>query len=92
MGNKHTSDIHINVTLDENKIPEVYDEGYGSWMNSNPALESEQSKMFQNGFNKDMFNSTFENYKREQSQRNPQNQLVKYQEPEVKKKNNFYKY
>ena len=22
MGNKHTSDIHINVTLDENKIPE----------------------------------------------------------------------
>ena len=40
--------------------------------------------MFQNGFNKDMFNSTFENYKREQSQRNPQNALVKYQEPEVK--------
>jgi curved DNA-binding protein CbpA len=74
----------FNKIYDENKIPEVYDEGYGSWMNSNPALESEQSKMFQNGFNKDMFNSTFENYKREQSQRNPQNQLVKYQEPEVK--------
>ena len=74
----------FNKIYDENKIPEVYDEGYGSWMNSNPALESEQSKMFQNGFNKDMFNSTFENYKREQSQRNPQNALVKYQEPEVK--------
>ena len=40
--------------------------------------------MFQNGFNKDMFNSTFENYKREQSQRDPQNSLVKYQDPEVK--------
>ena len=53
-------------------------------MNSNPALESEQNKMFQNGFNKDMFNATFENYKREQSRRNPQNALVKYQEPEVK--------
>ena len=74
----------FNKIYDENKIPEVYDDGYGDWMNSNPALESEQNKMFQNGFNKDMFNATFENYKREQSQRNPQNQLVKYQEPEVK--------
>ena len=53
-------------------------------MNDNPALESGQQKLFQNGFNKDMFNATFENYKREQSQKNPQNALVKYQEPEVK--------
>jgi curved DNA-binding protein CbpA len=74
----------FNKIYDENKIPEVYDEGYGDWMDSNPALEAEQSKMFQNGFNKDMFNSTFENYKRDQSQRNPQNSLVKYQDPEVK--------
>ena len=74
----------FNKIYNENKIPEVYDDGYGDWMNSNPALESEQSKMFQNGFNKDMFNSTFDNYKREMSQRNPQNQLVQYQEPEVK--------
>jgi len=78
-------DIDVfNKIYDENKIPEVYDEGYGEWMNSNPALETEQSKMFQNGFNKDMFNSTFENYKKEQSQRNQNNSLVKYQEPEVK--------
>ena len=78
-------DIDVfNKIYDENKIPDVYDEGYGNWMNNNPALESEQQKMFQNGFNKDMFNATFENYKREQSQRNPQNALVKYQEPEVK--------
>jgi len=78
-------DIDVfNKIYDENKIPDVYDEGYGNWMNNNPALESEQQKMFQNGFNKDMFNATFENYKREQSQRNPQNALVKYREPEVK--------
>ena len=78
-------DIDVfNKIYDENKIPDVYDEGYGDWMNNNPALESEQQKMFQNGFNKDMFNATFENYKREQSQRNPQNALVKYREPEVK--------
>jgi hypothetical protein len=39
--------------------------------------------MFQNGFNKDMFNSTFDKYKQEQSQKIPQNQLV-LREPEVK--------
>ena len=53
-------------------------------MESNPALESGQEKLFQSGFNKDLFNSTFEKYKQEQSQRNPQSQLVKYQEPEVR--------
>ena len=74
----------FNQIYEQNKIPDVYDDGYGNWMNDNPALESGQQKLFQNGFNKDMFNATFENYKREQSQRNPQNALVKYREPEVK--------
>jgi curved DNA-binding protein CbpA len=74
----------FNKIYEQNKIPDVYDDGYGKWMNNNPALESGQQKLFQNGFNKDMFNATFENYKREQSQRNPQNALVKYQGPEVK--------
>ena len=78
-------DIDVfNQIYDKNKIPEVYDDGYGDWINQNPALESGQTKMFQNGFNKDMFNATFENYKKEQAKNNPQNQLVKYQEPEVK--------
>ena len=78
-------DIDVfNKIYDQNKIPEVYDDGYGDWINQNPALESGQTKMFQNGFNKDMFNATFENYKREQAKQNPQNQLVKYQDPEVK--------
>ena len=78
-------DIDVfNQIYEQNKIPDVYDDGYGNWMNDNPALESGQQKLFQNGFNKDMFNATFENYKREMSQRNPQNALVKYQEPEVK--------
>jgi curved DNA-binding protein CbpA len=74
----------FNQIYEQNKIPEVYDEGYGSWMKDTPALESEQGKMFQNGFNKDMFNATFEKYKQEQSQRTPQNQMVKYQDPEVR--------
>jgi DnaJ-class molecular chaperone len=73
----------FNKIYDDNKLPEVYDEGYGSWMESNPALEGEQQKLFQSGFNKDMFNDTFDKYKREQSQRTPQNQLV-LREPEVR--------
>ena len=74
----------FNKIYEENKIPDVYDEGYGSWMDSNPALETDQQKLFQNGFNKDLFNSTFEQYKKEQSQKQSGNQLVKYQEPEVR--------
>ena len=63
-------DIDVfNQIYEQNKIPDVYDDGYGNWMNDNPALESGQQKLFQNGFNKDMFNATFENYKREQSQK-----------------------
>ena len=73
----------FNQIYETNKIPEVYDEGYGSWMKDTPALESEQGKMFQNGFNKDMFNATFEKYKHEQSQRTPHNQLA-LREPEVR--------
>ena len=58
-------DIDVfNQIYEQNKIPDVYDDGYGNWMNDNPALESGQQKMFQNGFNKDMFNATFENYKK----------------------------
>jgi hypothetical protein len=73
----------FNKIYDDNKIPEIYDEGYGSWMKSNPALEGEQQKLFQNGFNKDLFNDTFDRYKREQSQKQPQHQLV-VREPEVR--------
>ena len=73
----------FNQIYEENKIPEVYDEGYGSWMNSNPAIEAEQGRMFQNGFNKDMFNSTFDSYKKEQTRHAPQNQLA-LRDPEVR--------
>lgn len=70
----------FNQIYQENKISDEFDRGYGSWMEKNPALES-GPRMFQDGFNKDMFNATFERYKRENSQ---QGQLVKYQEPEVR--------
>ena len=73
----------FNRIYEENKIPEVYDDGYGSWMEKNTNPEIEQKKLFQNGFNKDMFNATFEQYKKEQYQKTG-NQLVQYKEPEVR--------
>ena len=71
----------FNKIYEENKIPDAYDRGYGAWMEKNPALESEQSKMFQSGFNKDMFNATFDQYKRDHAQKHSA-QLVKYETPE----------
>ena len=73
----------FNKIYEENKIPDEFDRGYGSWMEKNPALESGQQRMFQNGFNKDMFNATFEKFKQEHSQKHA-GQLVKYEEPEVR--------
>ena len=72
----------FNKIYNENKIKDVYDEGYSSWMNNNNSIESENEKLFQNGFNKDLFNSTFEQYKKSKSQNSQQ--LTKYTEPEVR--------
>lgn len=71
----------FNKIYEENKIPDSFDRGYGDWMQQNPALESGQTKMFQNGFNKDMFNATFDSYKRDNASKYKQ-ALVKYDEPE----------
>ena len=58
-------DINVfNKIYQENKIKDVYDSGYGKWMSNNPVEDKKQTRMFQNGFNKDMFNSEFENYKK----------------------------
>ena len=59
-------DINLfNKIYDENKIEDVYDRGYGDWMNENTnALE--QPKMFNKSFNKDLFNSEFSKYKAQQ--------------------------
>jgi len=77
-------DIDVfNRIYEENKIPESFDEGYGSWMSKNSIEEKEQQKMFQNGFNKDMFNHTFEQYKKEQSKQQG-SQMVQYKDPQTR--------
>ena len=52
-------------------------------MSKNTATETSQQKLFQNGFNKDLFNHTFEKYKQEQIQQNG-SQMIQYKDPEVK--------
>ena len=71
----------FNKIYEENKIPEAFDEGYGSWMEKEQGGGMGQQKMFQSGFNKDLFNDTFEKYKQEQAQKSG-SQMVKYSEPE----------
>ena len=82
MKDNFDSDL-FNKIYDDNKINDAYDEGYGNWMNESPTIETNQTKLFQNGFNKDMFNSTFDQYKKEQSKQN-NHQLIQYLEPETR--------
>ena len=72
----------FNKIYEENKVKEVYDDGYEHWMKENSVSEASQKPMFHDGFNKDLFNHEFEKYKTEHSQKN-KHSLVKYEEPQV---------
>lgn len=71
----------FNKIYTENKIDDVFDKGYGDWMEKNNNT-IEQPKMFNKSFNKDLFNSEFNKYKVQQ-QKQSGNQLVRYDEPQV---------
>jgi hypothetical protein len=80
---KDNFDVNLfNKIYEDNKIKESYDDGYGSWMKDN-SVKEDTAKLFQSGFNKDMFNHTFEKYKQDKSKQS-NSQLVKYQDPEVR--------
>ena len=84
LNTKMTDNFDVDVfnrIYEENKIPDAFDDGYGSWVNKNSELE--QKKLFQNGFNKDLFNSTFEQYKKDQAKKLG-SEMVKYKEPDVR--------
>ena len=72
----------FNKIYEENRIDDVYDSGYGKWMEENKADGEGPKKMFNGNFNKNMFNREFDNYKKEQQQ-NLGSKLVKYEEPRV---------
>ena len=73
--------VYFNKIYDENKIEDVYDKGYGDWMEQNNNM-IEQPKMFNKSFNKDLFNSEFSKYKAQQ-QKQLGTQVVQYDEPQV---------
>jgi curved DNA-binding protein CbpA len=81
LSDKFDSDV-FNKIYEENRIGDVYDSGYGKWMNKNPVSEDGPKKMFDGNFNKNMFNREFEKYKKEQ-QKNIGAQIVRYDEPQV---------
>tara|TARA_B100001094_G_C18162662_1_gene790259 strand:- start:791 stop:1900 length:1110 start_codon:yes stop_codon:yes gene_type:complete len=66
----------FNKIYDENRIDNVFDDGYGDWMKKNEV--NEKQKMFNGKFNKDMFNREFTKCKKKQ---NIGKQLMKYNEP-----------
>ena len=71
----------FNKIYDENRIGDIYDDGYGKWMDKTSVDNVDTKKMFNGNFNKDMFNSEFNKYKKSQ---NVGKELVKYDNPEVK--------
>ncbi len=72
----------FNKIYEENRIDDAYDDGYGSWMEGGDD-DTDQPKMFQGKFNKDMFNNEFEKYKQAQKQQHGAH-IIKYQEPEAR--------
>tara|TARA_B100000700_G_scaffold319914_1_gene416138 strand:- start:146 stop:1258 length:1113 start_codon:yes stop_codon:yes gene_type:complete len=77
-------DVNLfNKIYDENRIKDVYDNGYDNWMKETVNPKIEQQKLFQDGFNKDLFNHTFEKYKQEEKKKHG-SQIVEYKDPEVR--------
>jgi curved DNA-binding protein CbpA len=68
----------FNKIYQENKIDDIYDAGYGDWFKKE-SENKQKLNMLNKKFNKDMFNSEFESYKRQN--KNSQSLVVK--NPEV---------
>jgi curved DNA-binding protein CbpA len=72
----------FNKIFNQYKIPSVYDEGYGDIMsqksNSREKIKANSGEIFGNSFNIDVFNSTFKNEKKNNS-----NKIIKYEEPKA---------
>jgi curved DNA-binding protein CbpA len=81
LSEKFDTDV-FNKIYEENKIPEVHEDGYGEWMKkeSKPSLNTQ--KMFTGNFNKNMFHKEFDKFKQQVSKETG-TQMQVYQEPEV---------
>ena len=71
----------FNKVYEENRIENIYDNGYNQWMKKNQIEENNnQEKMFNGKFNKNMFHKEFDNYKKNQ-QSKLGNHIIKFEEP-----------
>ena len=89
--NPHLTGTEFDVNLfnnifDENKMEEPTDKGYSSWMKENKT--EEKGKMFNGKFNKEMFDSVFEEEKRKQEKQYGNSQVVKFEGPQGQNSNN----
>lgn len=69
----------FNQIYEENRIENVYDEGYGDWMKNNETPDEPQEKMFHGDFNSDTFHNVFSEMKKKNIKKSEQ--LTKYNEP-----------
>ena len=83
INNDNFDSVLFNKIYEENRIGDVYDNGYGEWIKQNNSPELSNQKMFQGNFNKDLFNHEFEKYK-QVHKKNLGSQLVQYEEPQVR--------
>ena len=70
----------FNKIYQENRLHKAEDDGYGNWMKDNELEEKdiEKNEVFGNKFNVNVFNSTFNS-----SIKKPQDQIVKYVQPQA---------
>jgi hypothetical protein len=74
-------DVNLfNRIYNDHRLGDVYDDGYGDWLKDD-APESKQTKLFSGRFNCDIFNSTFEQLKRDDP--SAERQLIKKEEPDA---------
>ena len=76
----------FNKVYEENRLEDVFDKGYTSWIKENKVDEvpdnPEKPGKLKNGFNENTFHSEFEKKKQEQI-KNLGSSIIKYEEPNV---------
>ena len=72
----------FNKIYDENRISDVYDKGYGDWINENQVDDSDPENIFKDGFNEDKFHNEFSKKKKKNIEKNSDS-IVKYDQPIV---------
>tara|TARA_B100000945_G_scaffold270191_1_gene231399 strand:+ start:152 stop:1168 length:1017 start_codon:yes stop_codon:yes gene_type:complete len=79
---KNFNNVSFNKIFDQNRIENVYDNGYSTWMEENKVEDKDIENVFNGKYNEEKFNSHFDKAKKEQQQKLG-DKLVKYSEPQV---------